>query len=162
MEPFFRLYDLNQDGIIRWDEYSFVNKYHGRSIKGASDTFTYIDGNNDWEITRNEFSKTQLSNLDPKLPASVRRKTPIPRHGHSTTAAPTDPGAAGVAAGTGAAYASRPAADQYDPYYHRVEPSARRRDTIDIYATPAASRRPTAAGDYNVAVDPTMSASERI
>jgi hypothetical protein len=36
VNPFFTLYDLNQDDKIRYNEYQLVNKFHGRSIKGAT------------------------------------------------------------------------------------------------------------------------------
>jgi len=149
------MYDLDQDGVIRWDEYSLVNKYHGRSIKGAADTFTYLDGNNDWEITRAEFMRTNLQNLDPKLPNSVRRKAPIPRHG-STAAAP----AAAGAATAGAATRGVPS-DPYDRV-NRAPRSTPRRDPYDPYMEQPPRRQDAAPGGYDIVVDPSLPASERI
>ena len=90
VEPFMALYDLNKDGSVRYNEYQLVNKFHGRSIKGSTETFVYLDANNDWELSRAELLKAKLGNLDPKLPESLRRKPILPRHGHHA-AAPVAP-----------------------------------------------------------------------
>ena len=68
-----------------------------------------MDANNDWELSRAEIGKAKLSNLDPKLPASVRRKPTPPRHGHHAAAAP-------------AANPAAPTAERTQPSQQRVDP----------------------------------------
>lgn len=137
VDPFFALYDLNKDEKIRYNEYQLVNRFHGRSIKGATETFVFLDANNDWELTRDQVTKAKIANLDPKLPASVRRKPPPPRHGHHAPAAATTTAATATAATAGSATATR------------------QRVPVDVYDAPLPSRQRLDPGYQDYYNEPT-------
>lgn len=139
-----------------------MNKFHGRSIKGSTDTFVYLDANNDWELSRAELEKAKLENLDPKLPASARRKATLPRHGHGHghAAAAAAPAAAATPERAPSPSAPQRAYDRYEEprqggYYDDRYDTQR-----DVY-----SREPdynAGPGEYDIIYDERISASERI